>query len=189
MTTTTDTAPLDVLEVTLTFTDDAPTAPTPAQIKAALLPNLPKQEATESREAWLAAALALIHGTASPLPVSYGFGRGGTRSLKGYSIHNDTHAQPQLFIHPTTKEPAQLIARLCAATLPARCKDAQIIAQALPAFPTEGLDSTEAANKDGIRQVKCICPACGFTFRTSRRWIEKGLPVCACGTQTKEAAQ
>lgn len=33
------------------------------------------------------------------------------------------------------------------------------------------------------RQMKCVCPGCGWTFRAARSWIEKGLPTCACGEQ------
>lgn len=172
--TTNDTTP-DTIEISVTL-DDSATTPTTA-------PN-----AEQSREDWLRAALHLIHGTAYTMPVSYGFGKGGTRSAKGYSIHNDAKDQPQLFIHPTTREPVALVARLFAATVSAyHTHQIPEIAAQLPPFPTDGLAPTTTENKDGIRQIKCHCPACGFTFRTSAKWIAKGLPICACGTKTKTA--
>ncbi len=38
------------------------------------------------------------------------------------------------------------------------------------------------------RQLKCECRGCGAIFRTSRHWIERGLPKCACGGQIVESA-
>jgi hypothetical protein len=29
--------------------------------------------------------------------------------------------------------------------------------------------------------IKLICGSCGYTIRTSAKWIEVGLPVCCCG--------
>lgn len=167
----------ETIECSVTLTDDAP-----EQMQPAPLPP----PTGGDREKWLSQAAALIHGKPLAMPISYGFGRGGTRSVKGYSIHQDDSGSPQLFIHPTTRNASQLCARIIAATLPnieAIDSNAQYWAGLLPPFPTEGLPPISNANKDGIRQIKCVCPSCGFTMRTSAKWISRGLPVCACGTQ------
>lgn len=38
-------------------------------------------------------------------------------------------------------------------------------------------------SKQGTRMKKVVCPACGFNFRTTQMWINKGLPTCQDGTQ------
>lgn len=37
------------------------------------------------------------------------------------------------------------------------------------------------------RMVKIVCPCCGYSVRTTRKWIEEGLPYCPKGTQMQEA--
>lgn len=39
----------------------------------------------------------------------------------------------------------------------------------------------------GTRMLKLQCGSCGWMARTSRKWMDLGLPTCACGTQMKEA--
>ncbi|MBA7677587.1 hypothetical protein ES703_85846 [subsurface metagenome] len=34
--------------------------------------------------------------------------------------------------------------------------------------------------KDTTRMIKLVCPGCGYTVRTTQKWIEKGLPLCYC---------
>ena len=165
----------ETIECSVTLTDDAPEHHTPAPLPA---------PTGGDREQWLSQAAALIHGKPLSMPISYGFGRGGTRSAKGYSIHQDDSGSPQLFIHPTTRNAETLIERIATATLTEYVKHSpSYFANQLPPFPTEGLPPTSTDNKDGIRQIKCVCPSCGFTMRTSAKWIARGLPVCACGTQ------
>lgn len=137
------------------------------------------------REAWLTRAAQLIHNRNDlPFSVSYGFGKGGNRSRKGWSVHNDTAQLPQLFIHPDTKDGVDLLCRIASATLPhdgIEFNSLHSILENLGEFPSNPLDTE--IKKDTVRQIKCVCPSCGFTMRTSRRWIEKGLPTCACGTK------
>ena len=166
----------ETIECAVTITDDFAPAPTPAP-----LPPAPGGD----REQWLASAAALIHGKPLDMPISYGFGKGGTRSAKGYSIHEDASGKPQLFIHPTTREARQLVDRIACALSVSVFSSA--LAAKLPPFPTEGLPPSTPSDKDGIRQIKCVCPACGFTMRTSQKWIERGLPTCVCGQQIKRA--
>jgi hypothetical protein len=33
------------------------------------------------------------------------------------------------------------------------------------------------------RQRKVTCPDCGYTVRMARSWMQRGLPVCPCGTK------
>jgi hypothetical protein len=37
------------------------------------------------------------------------------------------------------------------------------------------------------RMLKVICKDCGWMARTSRKWIDLGLPTCGCGTKMEEA--
>jgi hypothetical protein len=37
-------------------------------------------------------------------------------------------------------------------------------------------------SKQGTRMLKVVCPSCGFNFRTTQKWIDKGLPTCQDGT-------
>lgn len=168
----------DTIECSVTLTEDhAPaqtTAPEP----------LPPAPTGGDREQWLSQAAQLIQGKPLAMPISYGFGRGGTRSAKGYSIHQDDGGSPQLFIHPTTRNATELLTRIIIATEQnLGAYNPAWLATQMPPFPTEGLPPTSNDNKDGIRQIKCVCPSCGFTMRTSAKWIAKGLPVCTCGTQ------
>lgn len=46
-------------------------------------------------------------------------------------------------------------------------------------FPAEGTILTTAPRKQPSRQIKCLCPACGYTVRTSRLWLDRaGAPHC-----------
>jgi hypothetical protein len=38
----------------------------------------------------------------------------------------------------------------------------------------------------GSRQLKLECSDCGYVVRTSRKWIDVGLPVCCCGSEFSE---
>jgi hypothetical protein len=37
--------------------------------------------------------------------------------------------------------------------------------------------------KDGTRMLKLQCPTCDWSCRTTKKWIEQGLPTCFCGTE------
>ena len=46
---------------------------------------------------------------------------------------------------------------------------------------------TPIINKpQSTRMLKLQCGSCGWMARTSRKWIDLGLPTCACGTQMEE---
>ena len=41
--------------------------------------------------------------------------------------------------------------------------------------------------KQGTRMLKLVAPDCGYTVRTTRRWIETGLPACPHGVTMEQA--
>lgn len=64
--------------------------------------------------------------------------------------------------------------------------------QIMPDFPGAILSPAngEGVKKEkgpGSRLVKCQCPDCEYTIRTTAKWIEVGLPVCPCGTELEVA--
>lgn len=60
-------------------------------------------------------------------------------------------------------------------------------AKDLGKFPHQGLSPMPKSIKQSTRMVKCLCSKCGWTCRTSRKWIDLGLPTCYCGTELEEA--
>lgn len=40
---------------------------------------------------------------------------------------------------------------------------------------------THAPPKQNARMLKLACPICSYTIRTTRKWIDRGLPTCPCG--------
>jgi len=58
-----------------------------------------------------------------------------------------------------------------------------VIIQRLGEYPHATLDpATLDRKKQSTRMIKIACPSCGYTARTTRQWIEVGLPVCPCKT-------
>jgi hypothetical protein len=37
--------------------------------------------------------------------------------------------------------------------------------------------------KQTTRMIKLVCPGCGYTIRTTRKWLITGMPICHDGTQ------
>ena len=62
------------------------------------------------------------------------------------------------------------------------------IAAELGPYPHAKLDK-DVMPKQGTRLIKVECPACGYTVRTTRKWIEVGLPTCPCKTEMEVAGQ
>jgi hypothetical protein len=59
----------------------------------------------------------------------------------------------------------------------------------LPQYPHAMLDmQLRPVKKQSTRMLKAKCPECGYTIRTSQKWLEVGLPTCPCGEEMKEAA-
>jgi hypothetical protein len=55
------------------------------------------------------------------------------------------------------------------------------LAHRLGAFPHAGLLPDPHRRKQGTRLRKIVCPQCGYTARTTAKWIAAGLPTCPCG--------
>ena len=54
---------------------------------------------------------------------------------------------------------------------------------------TEENDLCGPARKDTTRMHKVVCASCGYTVRTSAKWIATGLPTCPCGTRMEAALE
>lgn len=52
-------------------------------------------------------------------------------------------------------------------------------------YPHAALSDT-GRKKQTTRMIKLECPECGYTIRTTRRWIAVGMPTCPCGTEFNE---
>lgn len=57
-------------------------------------------------------------------------------------------------------------------------------------YPHAELDAKAKERKEGTRMLKCFCRDCGYTVRTTAKWLELGTPLCVCGagamaTETK----
>lgn len=63
------------------------------------------------------------------------------------------------------------------------------IADKLGPFPHAALKSSGEKGgppKQGTRMLKLECVDCGYVVRTTRKWIEVGMPTCSCGTEFQE---
>lgn len=57
-----------------------------------------------------------------------------------------------------------------------------IISDELGPYPHHALQKLSNFRKpQTARQLKVICAECGYTVRTTKKWIEVGLPTCPCG--------
>jgi len=56
------------------------------------------------------------------------------------------------------------------------------ITKGIGKYPHAELKYSNAPPKQSTRMKKLECPDCGYTVRTTQKWIEAGLPVCPCGT-------
>jgi hypothetical protein len=60
----------------------------------------------------------------------------------------------------------------------------------MPAYPggqlVGGGGQTETP-KQTTRMVKLSCSCCGYTVRTTQKWIDEGLPICPQGTEMERA--
>ncbi len=53
-------------------------------------------------------------------------------------------------------------------------------------YPHAAIDKSRR-KKQGTRLLKVVCGDCGYTIRTTRQWIDTGLPTCACGSEMEVA--
>jgi hypothetical protein len=59
----------------------------------------------------------------------------------------------------------------------------QVIADRLGEYPHPEFNPAQLTRQksDKCRMLKVSCPSCGYTARIARKWIDVGLPTCACG--------
>jgi len=48
-------------------------------------------------------------------------------------------------------------------------------------FPHATLTAA-CTKKQTTRMLKLVCPECGYTIRTTAKWLETGVPTCPCGS-------
>ena len=58
---------------------------------------------------------------------------------------------------------------------------------ALGPYPHAALN-VSTKKTQSTRMLKLTCPLCGYTIRTSGKWIATGLPVCHDGTEFQTEA-
>lgn len=159
-------------------------------------PQFPSQENKQTdplklREKWLKEAAERLYPgviigdkTCCIGSISCGYGKGGNRSTKGYSVHMGGNGQFQVFIHPSVSEKDDAIQKIInafAITQPSWMHySPSSVSSAMPPYPQVALSEGDPdSKKDTIRQIKCLCPKCGYVARTSRKWLDKvGAPMC-----------
>ena len=55
-------------------------------------------------------------------------------------------------------------------------------------YPHVSIDFSKAP-KQGTRLLKLSCPDCGYTVRTTQKWLDVGLPTCVCGSEMESEAR
>lgn len=64
----------------------------------------------------------------------------------------------------------------------------KIIADDLGTYPHAALTLSASGTKtQGTRMLKLEAECCGYTVRTTRKWVDLGLPSCPCGSAMVEA--
>ena len=64
---------------------------------------------------------------------------------------------------------------------------APLIAKLGP-YPHASLGGATTTTKtQTTRMIKLVCSECGYQLRTTRKWIEIGVPTCFCGTEFTES--
>lgn len=57
----------------------------------------------------------------------------------------------------------------------------------LGAFPHSPMSMGVRQKVQTTRLLKIECPSCGYTCRTTSKWIEAGYPTCPCGEEMQDA--
>ncbi len=189
----------------------------------------------QTRESWLAAAVALTRPTVETLAgaslparirIACGFPSTFTRSGTLAECWADTESADQTYevlISPTLADPAAVLAQVLGAiahTAPGAmsptsntytelaanlglcpvgdswrqvqgaedfAQEYDTVLQSLGAYPHAAI-LTGSKKTQTTRMLKLTCPLCGYTIRTSGKWIATGLPVCHDGTEFQTEA-
>lgn len=73
--------------------------------------------------------------------------------------------------------------------------DLRVLISRIGDYPHAGLTGEIAdksgPKKQGTRMIKVTCPNqnCGYTCRTTKKWLEIGVPTCPCGEQMEPDAE
>ncbi|MCP4900014.1 MAG: transcription elongation protein SprT [bacterium] len=59
-------------------------------------------------------------------------------------------------------------------------KRLRVIAKDAGKYPHAELVHSNAPKKQGTRMLKLQCNECGYTVRTTQKWVDVGLPTCPC---------
>jgi hypothetical protein len=63
-------------------------------------------------------------------------------------------------------------------------KRADSIIRSVGHFPHKRLaGGSTAKKKQGTRLIKCECEECGYTVRTTAKWLDVGPPLCPCNNE------
>jgi hypothetical protein len=65
---------------------------------------------------------------------------------------------------------------------------AKPLVAALGKYPHAALDVTKGQTKQSTRMLKVSCPECGYSVRTTQKWLDVGTPTCPCGEEMEAAA-
>lgn len=64
---------------------------------------------------------------------------------------------------------------------------AQTVTQVIGQYPAGALASMASQRKQTTRLLKCECGSCGYTVRTTQKWIDAaGPPICPSDEETME---
>lgn len=144
---------------------------------------------------------------------SCGFPKGSREAIgQCWPVEVSKDTTTEIFVSPVLADPLQvgatLVHELCHAATPGakhkgafkRCAlavgltgkmtsttatpelDALLQELMLEPYPHAELTPTERV-KAGTRLLKVACPSCGYTVRTTQKWLDVGLPVCPCGEE------
>ena len=73
------------------------------------------------------------------------------------------------------------------ATLPGKelTDKLKVLAKELGPYPhaSLGTGGDRLKPKQGTRMLKVECPGCGYSVRTTQKWLDVGTPTCPCGKQ------
>lgn len=61
-------------------------------------------------------------------------------------------------------------------------KRLEAIAAELGPYPHAALTPGVKHKPQATRMLKVVCGACGYQVRTTRKWLDLGVPTCPCGT-------
>lgn len=145
-------------------------------------------DATKNREAWLSEAARRIaknpNDDLSGVLLSVGFGKGGTRGASDWSvIENKAENGWQVFVRPNVAEKVGALACVVGALqkLGVRLlsrEQLSAVGRDWPEYPQP--DVTHEHKQQATRLIKCWCRSCGYTVRTTQRWLVGGAPLCPC---------